>query len=89
MVRGYLKTVVLPQIIVFWILFISCQSLDTAEHKSQDGNEKKLPKNPPIPHTDVSSFTYLTHLARIEVDIYNEIMEYAQAVKERLSLMHA
>lgn len=76
-------------IFAFVILFNSSQSQYTSEYTPQEGNVKEPPKGPPQPYPYALSSTYLTYLARTEVEIYKEMVKYAQALHERLGMIHA
>lgn len=88
MVSGHFKSVVLPQFTIFYVFFASCKSQYTSEYKPQNVNWNEPSKDPPIPRRFALSSTYLTYLAKIEVDIYEEMVGYAQALQERLATIH-
>jgi len=68
-------------------VLLPCQCQYTPEYVSTEGKEP--PKGPPQPFPYALSSTYLTYLARTEVEIYKEMTKYAQALEERLGIIHA
>lgn len=79
-------TFILPLLLAS--IFTLCQSQYTSEYVAQEGI-KEPPKGPPQPYPYALSSTYLTYLARTEVEIYKEMVKYAQALEERLGIIHA
>lgn len=78
-----------PVSLLLSLLVASCYSQYTSEYKPQEGNVKEPPKGPPQPYPYALSSTYLTYLARTEVEIHKEMIKYAQALEERLAIIHA
>ncbi|ODN03759.1 Prolyl 4-hydroxylase subunit alpha-2 [Orchesella cincta] len=68
------------------VYLLPCQSQYTPEYVPQG---KEPPKGPPQPFPYALSSTYLTYLARTEVEIQKEMVKYAQALQERLGMIHA
>jgi hypothetical protein len=59
---------------------------DNNKTENTHNNRRKVPDGPMTPLPYALSSTYLTYLARTEVELYNDMKNYAKILRERLQL---